>query len=263
MPPGDPEFIPRQHALTALRRWWWIALAALLGGLAGWGMHSLRPTVYEARFEVLLNLDQVASGELERFEEDTALDAAGAILNGAPVLERVAAQAVAEGLPVTPADLAAMSSVERRRATWMVRLRDRDPARAARLVELWLETGYAALLEAHGHAVQAESLQRRLSGLESCLQRAAAARPAETLCGRDDLPAVQAEIQSLGAALAQERRLARGLTGFVLVGSAEKAAISPQAVANQRGALILAGALIGLVIGVWAGQLSPRPRQER
>jgi hypothetical protein len=261
--PFAAEFVPRAHAITALRRWWVIAAAVLLGGLAGWGMHALRPTVYEARFEVLLNLDQTASGELERFEEDTALDAAGAILGGAQVLEEVSLRAVEQGILVNPADLAKMSTVERRRSTWIVRVRGADPDQAQKLVEIWQDRSYAALQDAHEAALSADRLQRSLTSLESCLERTAASPPAEGLCGAGNLAALQTEMARLGMSLTEERRRAHGLTGFVLLGNADQTVLPPQPVANGRGTLILAGALIGLVCGVWAGQLNPRGRQER
>jgi hypothetical protein len=249
--------------LTALRRWWVIAAAVLLGGLVGWSFHALRPTVYEARFEVLLNLDQVSSGELERFEEDIAFDAAGVILGGPQTVEQAAAAAVEAGIPVTPAELAEMSSVERRRSTWMVRVRDTDPQRAKRLAEIWLETGYAELQDAYGHAQQAERLQRSLNSLENCLARTANSTPAEGLCGLGSLAALQLELEHGGILLIEEQLAARGLPGFIMVGAAERAVVPPRAVANQRGFLVMAGALIGLVLGIWASQVRVRPRQER
>lgn len=260
---SSAEFVPRDVLVTALRRWWVIALAVLVGGLAGLGLHALRPTVFEARFEVLLGLDQVGSGELERFEEDAALDAAGLILGGPETLQQVAEAARQAGIEVQPEDLAQMATLERRRTAWMVRLRGPDPQRLEALASVWLQTGFSALEEAYVHARRADSVRRALSSLESCLARTAHSSPAEGLCGAGNLAELQAEIQRTGDLLAQEQQGARGLMSFVLVGSAEKAIVPPQAVANGRGTLALAGALIGLVLGVWIGQIAAPRKQER
>ena len=159
---SSAEFVPRDVLVTALRRWWVIALAVLVGGLAGLGLHALRPTVFEARFEVLLGLDQVGSGELERFEEDAALDAAGLILGGPETLQQVAEAARQAGIEVQPEDLAQMATLERRRTAWMVRLRGPDPQRLEALASVWLQTGFSALEEAYVHARRADSVRRAL-----------------------------------------------------------------------------------------------------
>ncbi len=259
---SSAEFVPRDRVVTALRRWWVIALAVLLGGLAGLAIHTLRPPVFEARFEVLLGLDQVGSGELERFEEDTALDAAGLILGGPETIRRVAEAAQQKGMNVQPEDLAKMATLERRRSTWMVRLRGADAQQLEALASVWLQTGFSGLEEAYGHALRADSARRALASLEACLSRTAHSSPTEGLCGAGNLAELQAEIRRAGELLAQEQQGARGLESFMLVGSAEKAVVPPQAVANGRGALALAGALIGLVVGVWIGQIvTPRKRE--
>ncbi|MBN1370808.1 MAG: hypothetical protein JW987_02520 [Anaerolineaceae bacterium] len=260
---SSAEFVPRDMFVTALRRWWVIALAVLVGGLAGLGFHALRPTVFEARFDVLLGLDQVGSGELERFEEDAALDAAGLILGGPDTIRQVAEVARQEGLNVQPEDLARMASLERRRSTWMVRLRGTDAQQLEALASVWLRTGFSALEQAYEHALRADSASRTLASLEACLARTAHSSPAEGLCGAGNLVELQAEIQRTGELLAQEQQGARGLVSFVLVGSAEKAVVPAQAVANGRGALALAGALIGLALGMWVSQIAAPRKQER
>ncbi len=257
------EFVPRDIGLTALRRWWVIALAVVLGGLAGLAFHALRPTVYEARFEVLLSLDQVGSGELERLEEDSALDAAGLILGGPETIQQVSQAARQAGLDVSPAELTTMATVERRRSTWMVRLRDTNPDRVERLSSLWLKTGFAALEEAYEHSLQADGLKRYMTSLENCLARAGHASPAEGLCGGGNLVALQEELRRAGELLAQEQSGARGLVSFVIVGSAEKALTPPEPVAYGRGSSVLAGALIGLVMGLWLSQTGARRKAER
>ena len=260
---SSAEFVPRDRVVIALRRWWVIVLAVLVGGLAGLAIHTVRPPVFEARFEVLLGLDQVGSGELERFEEDTALDAAGLILGGPETLRQVAEAARQEGLDVQPEDLARMATLERRRSTWMVRLRGPDAKELELLTSIWLRTSFQALEQAYEHTSRAASARRALASLESCLARTAHSSPAEGLCGAGNLAELQAEMQRIGETLAQEQKSAHGLESFVLVGSAEKAVVPPQAVANGRGALALAGALIGLAVGIWISQVAVPRKQER
>lgn len=247
---ADGEFTPLSELEHLIRSWPLLLLLALWGGAVGWLLHRAQPPVYEARATFYISLDFTQTGDLTQFEEDHAVSVASAVLQGGPVLDRVAAAAQAEGLDVEPQDLLEKGFLERRQATWTLRLRDPDPAAAARLANLWAEHGLAILSESHRAALEAEALGRLLEGLSGCLEPGADPAAGQA-CEGLDADVLDEEIRQVTEELTRARAAGQGLSTALVFDLSDPARAPRQPVQAGQNSMVLAGGLIGLIIGAW------------
>jgi hypothetical protein len=251
---SDEDFIALDVVKRAIRAWWLVILLVALGGLVGLGATRLLPMEYEGGFNVLTGVDQVNSGALTQYAQDVMMDAVGGILVSPVTMEKVVNAARAQGIQVDVNQLQSNITMERQVSTWQLRIRRPNRAEVDQLAQLWVNIGADDLKEAYAHAQKADGLKRYLSSLESCLSRAVTSEPADGTCNPDNLKGIQNEMESTGAALTQELGAARGLSSGVLINLLEKDLTPARALQNQRGPMVLAGGLIGLILGIWAAQ---------
>jgi hypothetical protein len=235
---------------AALRYWWFVFLLVIVGGGIGWLVTLARPPLYEAAGRFSANIDYVITGPLTQFEEDTALNGVGDVLYSNDVVQKVVDLAAAEGIHTSLVELKGLAVLERRFNVWDLRVRNTDPRAAEGLTNLWVEQGQAALLEGYQHAIRADHLNRYLVSLESCLSKIASSEPAAGQCSKSQFAQIQAEIQETGKALYQERLASRGLFAGVLIGPVDRSAAPAKVVIYNRNQVILAGCLIGFLLGV-------------
>lgn len=247
-------FAPLAAVLNALRYWWFIFVLALLGALIGWLIHFSQPPVYEAVARFSSGIDYVSTGPLTQYEEDTALNAIGDLVGSNDVLTKVDEAARAEGIVISPLDLARSITLEHRVNDWDVRVRYPDARIAQRLANLWSEQGQAVLVDRYRHAQQAEHLNWTMQALENCLASSAAAEPSSGQCSRGRIVDLQNDLQTIGQAYEQERLASQGMFSGLLVGPAAPVMVSARPVLFGQNQLILAGCLIGLLVGAVAVQ---------
>ena len=142
------EFDPIEHFQDYLRHWWLILAAALLGGLAGFLFSRMHPPLYEAAatFMVQVDITQLSETENDLYYVDMGLASVEGALMSNEVLDRVSQEIVILGQPASGWELLPNTTIERRHAYWDLRLRHPDPAFVQRLVNLWAEAGYQAML---------------------------------------------------------------------------------------------------------------------
>lgn len=254
---------PGQILSNAFRLWWVILALTLVGGVLGLFFHRLNPPVYEATGRFSASIDYVLTGPLTQFEEDTALNMIGGLIGSQPVLDAVVEQATAEGYAITATDLRRMAVIERQLNTWDLRVRHTDPVFAGRIASIWVEEGQAILLDSYEHALQADSLNRYLRSLENCLAVAAASEPSHALCSQARFSEIQADLAEAGAALYQERIASRGLFVGLTIGPADAAVIGERPVLYGQNQLVLAGGLLGMLLGVGLVELGSLARRTR
>jgi hypothetical protein len=249
------DFAPLELLQAALNKWWLVSLLTLLGGLVGWVIYLFQPPIYEARASILVSVDFSNTGMLTQFEEDLMMDAVGNLLRSNDVIQRVVERAARQGLQVNSENFFSTAFLERRLGTWELRVRDASPQSAAVLANIWLEEGYSVLSGAYQHAVSAQALTRHLSSLERCLQHAATSETSAYFCNGQDLPAIQSELQETAGLLAAEQLASRGILAGTVLGPPQEAAPPGRPLAASRGLIILAGALVGLLLGFMLGQI--------
>lgn len=244
------DFVLRSFFLRTLRTWWLVVVMMLLGGLIGFLIHLNQPPIYESQASISFSFDLARTGATFVSEEDIAMGAAGAILYMPPVLDQVVADARVKNIRLESYPQWSKISLERKNHLWVLRIRFTNPQDAAALTNIWIERAYASLAEAGRHAELAESARRTLEGIESCLQQMAVTEPAAAQCAWSSLPDLQREMKAASDRHLQEKAAARGLIPALNFSLAEKAQVNPQPVMYDRGALILAGALIGLLAAI-------------
>ena len=255
-PPAQESlsFAPAESLSRVLRRWWLLALLIAVGGLAGLGVDALRPQPFEAGFRYLTNIDVTTSGELTQYQEDITYEAVGALLFSPKLQEQALQEVRQQGLDLPAGYLAQNATVERRLATWQVRVRHTDPRTAELIASAWLRLAREEVRRAYARAVEADGLERYLESLEGCLARAVDASPAAGQCPQSSLAQLQAEMQKTGALLTDARLSSRGLSSSLTIDQAEADLLPARPVSDQRGQMVLAGALVGFVVGLWALQ---------
>ncbi|MBE0696353.1 MAG: hypothetical protein IH586_05470 [Anaerolineaceae bacterium] len=247
----DQGFSPLDTLNQALRFWWFLFVLIFLGGMVGVFIHQLRPPVYEAIGHFTATIDYVATGPLTQYDEDVALNAVGNVILSRLVLDRLVIKAKAEGIIIDRPGLIKMAVLERRFTTWDLRVRSTDLQTAEQITNLWVEEGQAQLLESYQHTIQAEQISTYIQSMESCLGKSVTGEPSTALCTRYRFADIQDDLQKAGKALAQERKAALGLFSGLRIGPAGSVSISKSPVAYGRNQLVLAGGLIGLLVGFW------------
>ena len=251
-------FLPTDALSRVLRRWWLLALLTIAGGALGLTLNTLRPQPYESGFRLLTAIEVANSGELTQYQEDITYEAVGALLLSPSLKEAVIQQAGLEGIALPVNYLNQNAVGERRLATWQVRVRHSNPQSADAITAIWLRLATAEIQRAYAKAVEADGLQRYLESMENCLARASVASPSSGQCSQANLDQIQAEIQKTGQQLTEARLSSRGLSSSLSIDQAEADLIPARAVSDQRGQQVLAGALVGFLIGLWALQANFR-----
>jgi hypothetical protein len=144
-----------------------------------------------------------------------------------------------------------------------LRVQHSDITLAEQVANIWVEVGWATLNEAYQHAVQAERLDRYLRGLETCLEKAVVTEPTQVVCGTLRFDEVQRSLAEAGRALAIERTASQGLFAGLRLGAVEAPVVSPHPVRYGLGQVVLAGSLIGLLLGIVLLTASPLKRWPR
>jgi hypothetical protein len=252
---AEDQFAPLDALKTAIRFWWFLSLLAILGGGVGWLTHRMQPPLYEAVARFSASIDYVSTGPLTQYEEDVALLGVGVVINSDDVVQAAVERAEVEGIHTDPIDLQRAAVLERRVNVWELRVRNADPRKAQRLANLWAEQGQAALLEGYQHALKADQIHRYLLSLESCLSEAAASEPTSAQCSRARFAQIQAELGEAGKALYQERLDSQGLFAGMTIGPLDLATLPDRPVLYQRNQVVLAGCLIGFLLGAVLMQL--------
>jgi uncharacterized protein involved in exopolysaccharide biosynthesis len=240
---------PRDKALTILTFWWVVAAAAILGGLAGLGIHALKDPEYEAQVSITMGINFARTGSMEQYDKDLALGAAAGIIYSADVMQEVVDEAQASGIPVDFDKLKHGSTLERKSFVWLLRVRHVDPNQAAILANRWVELGIARLDTAAQHAIRADGLQEYMNSLETCLEQVAvnAVVPA---CPYDSVAELQTELSVSQNDFLLEKQSSRNLFPQVTY-AVSQPATPPQVPVNYgRNNLVLAGLFIGLLAGI-------------
>ncbi len=249
---NDADFPLNIAIQRAYRGWWLVALLTIVGGLGGLLVSTLRVPVYEASAEFTFSIDFSRTGILTDVEEDQAFEALSDVIFASDVLQAAAADASQQGIPITLVDLQSSIAKERSFNTWTFRVRQADPRAAAAITNLWANHALRALDSAAQAALEVGALSARLEGLQRCLSASVLTEPTMAGCTGADRAAIQAELARSGEQIVAARQASRGMLPGMGYQWTRAAVENPRAVANGRGRLALAGALLGLLAGLLA-----------
>ena len=243
-----------------LRYWPVVALMMIVGGLAGWAIHQLRPPLYESQASFTFAFNLARTGLLTEKEEDYAMGAAAAIMTTAPIPELVISQAGQQGITLDPYPLNRSVFLERKSFRWIIRVRLPDPQAAAFVANAWAEAAHQQLKAAVRHAEQAELLRTSQEGLVACLKEMVASGPAAARCSLQTLAEVQRELQATSGAYEAERIGARGYMPYLIFNPPDRAVPGVQPVQFGANGMVLAGVGIGFLLALFA-VLADLPQQ--
>jgi hypothetical protein len=263
------DISPRDSLELVLRYWWVIALAMIVGGLIGWGVSRFSAPVYEARAGYRVKLDDdTLLAELRKTipEVELTYDVRAPYL--APVAlafytpevrAAVEKQAVAEGLDF-PKDgfRTRQLSLDQRGSDWMIVVRHRNPDTAAKLANLWVAIADEHLRRAQEQSVLAESLKMQIALLSKCFSEASLAEA--NRCGGTsfaDTTEMQSHLLDLNNQYQDALTASEGISTLVsfVRGAVAESPVRP--VYYSTGLLVLAGSLLGLIVGGLIAQRMP------
>jgi hypothetical protein len=255
------DISPRDSLEHVLRFWWVIALAMIFGGLLGWGISRYTPPVYEARAEYRVTLDDDALlAELHMTKPDAELtyDIRAPYLSPVAlafytpeVRSAVEGQARSQGLDY-PVDgfKNGQLTLDQRRSNWTVIVRHNDSKTAAKLANLWITLADEYLQNAHEQAVLAESLKLQMSLISQCFLNASLAEGNQCAgTSFSDPTEMQAQYQNLDRQYQDAFSASEGVSMLVRFEPGAVADPPVRPVYYNTGWLMLAGCLLGLILG--------------
>ncbi len=237
------EFASLEVIENALSRWWLLVILTILGGIVGLFFPVSQPPIYEAEATIAVSIDST-QGWMSQYDEDYTFGVTGALIASTAVMERVVTRAQAQGLEIQAGQFPYY--LEIKQSVWKLRVRHTDPQIAAKLANIWAEEAYATLEQSRHHALLAQSLHRQENSLMDCLSSA---------CADYTMIEVQEALRTVSTQLVDEKNAGNGILPTLMFAFTEEAFPPDQPVAYDRGKMILGGALIGCVIGIWGVNL--------
>lgn len=260
---------PRQLMDRITSRWYLIFLGVVLGGISAWLFGSLLHPVYEAHADVYINLDSTLWAQEAHVGEPVEVPLATSMV---PIYELFYAPetlaalmdvAAEDGIVIDEQSIYENFTVQRVSMTWLCTVRAGDPQAAARLADLWVQVALPIHQEAHTHALAAYALILERDALAACFEgsslSAANTCAGTSLASLGDLAPALAELEQR---IAAERALAMGLDPALTLDAGSPAVVPVSPVRFARTWLALAGAGIGLILGIVAAQVNFLPSRK-
>ena len=255
------DISPRDSLEQALRYWWVIAMTMIIGGIVGWGIARFSEPVYEARagYRITLNEEAVlAEAQKTNLQAELTYELRAPYL--APVAlgfyvpevrDAVEKQALADGLAF-PEDgfRNGQLTLDQRRSDWTIIVRHRDSETAAKLANLWVSTADGHLREARKQAALAESIKIHLALLSHCFLDSSLADGNQCAgTSFSDIAEFQGQYQELDRQYQNALSASEGISTLVSFGPGVMAQAPIRPVYYNTGLLMLAGGLLGLIVG--------------
>jgi len=246
------DYSPRETVDVILKRWFVIVLCTLVGGGIGWLFHQFQPPIYEARALITITInynqpDLLPSLDNDHYAEDQMMSSAMNLLVSTAVFSQVTEDAA--GLNLAPGDIAFNSRllVERRQAEVELIVRHESPEKAAGLANIWAQRGFEALQEAQTHAVRVYTLNYELKSLAECLTAQA---DIQGICQQTSLAELDQTLKKVETELGTEVQGSKGLVPAVMFDLSRLADVPESPVLYATQGLVLAGGLLGFLVGL-------------
>jgi len=223
-----------------LKYWYFLAIAAILGGVLGWLFSQIQPPVYDAQTKIDVTVDLAQTGNLSTYKYDQAVGAIQGVFYSTKVLSRVS-ELAEKSLPADySANLYKQVGMERNAQTWILRIRDENPETAAFLVNTWLEVGFEELSQAREHSMNARSLQRYLASVENCPSPPEIEPPILPIC-QDYSTIDEAAVKEIQARIQDELAKGQAIQPYLIFNRHSPAGVPEEPVMYQTKWLVLGG----------------------
>jgi len=226
-------------------------------------LHGLRPTVYEAETFLTASLNFPPDEFYTQFEEDYAFTVAAAHIDPLGIASSLVPALRAQGYSITTDEFLRQASLERMQASWALRYRSPDPDLALAVVDLWHLQAYDKLASLRDHSLQAQAYYGQLRFLNVCYRYALISRTEmltyppdyQLVCVFPSAEKIHTEQLSTSRLFASELRLSRGMNPYFVIDIPDTAGTQVYRTAYDRNLMVLAGALVGFVAGLWLANL--------
>jgi hypothetical protein len=231
--------------------WSWVLGAALIGGLLGLLVSSLRPPLYEAKAVVGIAIDRSRADVPDDVTVRQAYDRVRGLLLADDTLETAAALAAQRaGESPSPGAVEALTEsirLSERPDGWVLAVYGPNAIEAEETAQAWAEVAVDQLRAASVHALRAAEWQELLFEA-SCelVPQDQADQPARWVC-RSAPPSGQAEM--IPVSILAEVEATRGILPVLTYSLLKGAGGTAEPVVWSRGSLVLGGAVLGLVVG--------------
>ena len=233
----------KTYAEILIHNWRKCAILMIIGGIAGFLLFYVLPHTYSASVYLTTAIDHNRTGSLDELEEDRMLGIAEDIINSDLVL-----QSVCKNLNgCTTEEFRKNVRIERTVDYWSLTVSSKDAIVAVTQARLWLETAFTALTASQSHARQAEMLEIRSAGLESCVQDSVNGIP-PVVCDEPDFETLLNQLRETGEEITQERLLSHGISSAILFGPMNLDHIDLKQSGSSHGFLTFFGSMIGLFL---------------
>jgi hypothetical protein len=248
----------REGYRRGLSRWTWIFAAALLGALVGYLVSAARPEVYQASALLGIGIDRNRAVVPDDITVRQSSDRVRALLLADDTLERAALEAGQaasdDSLPQSAEALRERIRLAERPDGWELIVFAESPAGAEVLAGAWAEASLEQISNASVHALRAAEWQQVVYEASCRLQPAEAG--AMWLClsappGGDP--------EALPASLLAEVEASRGILPVFTYSLLREARATSRPVVWATGPLVLAGAILGSLVGVLTAVWRSRP----
>ena len=230
-------------------RWYFVAVAGVLCGLAALALSAARPQVYEAAAVLAVGIDYPRAAPLDELSENRVLDRAAALVSSDTTLTLVAEELQRRHGPLaawsSPVEVRAHTRLDRKAAAWEFVGIAGDPEAAADIANAWLHVSVTDLDAAMDHAWQALRLQSQVIVLACSEMSMGASSDFFWECLATGPVLDEGDVE----ALRHELELSRGVAPIISYQPVQAAIPSSSPVVWDRAPLVAGGALAGIILG--------------
>lgn len=248
----------------AMKRWPWILSLSLLGALGGFLFSLLHPPRYQAEALLGVSIHYGVTQPLALVVEDRALSRMATLVMADTTLEQVLEQLSSEVRNARgwerPSDMRPMLRLEQRLSEWALIAFDEDPKIASSVAQTWAEVTLEVFDEANEHAWRASELLVG-SFIVECQESMEQGKPMQVWeCVSYPLGV---EAQALQEELETEIELSRGMLPNISYELIRDAGVPTRPILWKRGWLVLAGTVMGFIVGCLLILVDYSPRRLR
>ena len=245
---GELKLTPMLESV--IQRWYIVAAAGVLGGVAGLLFTFSRPPIYDASAVLSVGLNFDLTAPLSQYDEDLALHKVASVVIADAVWDKALLDAGIEAIPnsATPGGSGTRLGhwLARKGSRWEFTVGSSDPELAALVANTWASAGEATLNETLLHAFEAKSIQIQLNEVLVELGQARS----DSSVQNDQIEHLEKVADELQARLQVELEAAQGVASFVSFDLTEGALAPDKPSASGRGQTVLAGMVMGLLFGI-------------
>jgi uncharacterized protein involved in exopolysaccharide biosynthesis len=250
MKPNTDIDTPNNPFARALTRWSILIVMGIFGAGIGLVYSYLNPPLYQAEAVLGVNINYGVTEPLELIVEDRVLNRAAGLILADKTLRKVLDQ-TSESVRSDrgwedPADLRHSIRVDRRLAEWELVVVDSDPKTAAEVAQIWAIASLQSLDDAAEHAWRAAALLGDSFDVECERIQVEDGGSKGWTC---QVEPIDMDPETLSGTLQTEIDRSRGILPNLTYELLQSASPPTSPIVWDRGTLLLAGAILGLMGG--------------